>query len=690
MPFSFLNTALLAGLAAAALPILIHLFSRRKVAKVPFSSLQFLEEIAKKRVRRMKLTQWIILALRVLALALLALALGRPAFQGDFALGKSRGESAVAMILDRSFSMGAEGTQATLWESALERADQVFSAMESNDQVTLISVDPADDTLEPYPGPDAARDAVRLWDPGFGATDYAASVRRAASVLAQATALNKELFLISDFQASGLKGAVEEGGGHLGAELPENVRIYLVPVHDETIANAAIETARLEGSAVDQRVFVQVAQHADVAADDITVTVEAGAEVLGEAVISVGARDVQTVRVALTRLPGEGEELRARITRDRLATDDVRYVPALGTGQIKTLLVQDPAAPSPFLALALDPAGQGGRFQVTRIPPAALGSSDLSETRLVVLDNITLLSREAIMRLRGWRQAGGAVFISLGERTDLRYTNEQILPALFEGVTLDNLLGADEATSVSYSLTPRAAGHEAFQGFNAEVGSPLTGASFWRVVAVRNGPGVRTLAEFGPGLPALVQGDRALLFASSLDGKWNNLPAHAAFVPLLHQSLDAILREGAEDNLLVGDAVTGVADQAAVPSGVDILGYGPDGAVLDVALQVVPRGISMRTEPARAPGFYTVRAGARGLVRRAVNVDPGESDLTPTEPATLAALFPNHKVEILPAGSALGTPIREARYGREFWRELVLLVLLIMAVEGWLSRRGVT
>ena len=73
MPFSFLNAAFLVGAVAAVVPILIHLFSRRKVARIPFSSIRFLEEIARRRVRRMRLTQWIILALRVLALALLAL-----------------------------------------------------------------------------------------------------------------------------------------------------------------------------------------------------------------------------------------------------------------------------------------------------------------------------------------------------------------------------------------------------------------------------------------------------------------------------------------------------------------------------------------------------------------------------------------------------------------------------------------
>ncbi len=294
------------------------------------------------------------------------------------------------------------------------------------------------------------------------------------------------------------------------------------------------------------------------------------------------------------------------------------------------------------------------------------------------------------MRLRQWRAAGGAIFIALGDRVDLRYYNESILPALFPGVSLGNLLGTNEATGSSYTLTPRAPGHRTFAGFEAEVGTPLTGASFWRIVEIRNNPGVRTLAEFGPGLPALVQGEGALLFASSLDSRWNNLPTHAAFLPLLHQGLDAVLEEGSEERVMVGEAVEGLVDRSLVPTGAELVCIGPDGLILGVTSQIVPRGLQIRSEPAPVPGFYTIRAVDRVLIRRAVNLDAeAESDLTPMSRDELRRVFSGDRVQIIEAGSPIGTPVREARYGREIWRELVVLVLLLMLCEAWLSRRGV-
>jgi len=695
MPFSFLNAAILTGIAAGALPILIHLFSRRKITRIPFSSLQFLEQISRRRVKRVRLTQWIILALRVLAIALLAFALSRPAFRGDFALGKSRGESAVAVLLDRSFSMAADGAAESLWDKAKARTEEVLDVLETRDRVFFVGVDPRDDAVDAYPDPLSARDALRGMEVGYGATDLESGIRRAAGALAQATALNKELFIVSDFQTSGIPGGVDLGVTDLGRELPPEVRVFLLPVDEGRIPNTAIEDARAEGSAVEQRIRAIIARHGNTSVDDLAVTVESSGDVLGEYLTSLGGDTRHAADVVLSRLPGAGESLITRISRDRLPVDDVRYVPPMGAGRVVAAVVQEPAQQSPFLPLALSPGEAGGRFEVRRIAPEELGRSerrqavDLSDIRLLVLDNVTSLPREALSRLRAWREAGGLLFVALGDRVDLRYYNEDLLPALFPGVSLGNLLGTDEATGTSYSLVPRSPGHIAFGGFETTVGQPLTGASFWKIVEVKADAEVRTLAEFGPGLPALVEGSGSLLFASSLDGKWNNFPTHAAFLPLIHQSLESILQRGGDELAAVGEPVQGTVERSEVPAGAELLCTGPAGLELAVQTRVVSRGMQLWSAPAPQPGFYEMRAGDRVLFRRAVNVDPVESDLTPLPHAELRALFTGDRVKLLEPETALRAPVREARYGREFWREMVAMVLILAVTEAWLARRGV-
>ena len=85
---SFLNPLFLLGLAAAAIPIIIHVLTRRRPREVMFPSLEFLTEVNQNEIRRLRIKQWLLLALRALAVAAIALAMARPALKG--AVGRAR------------------------------------------------------------------------------------------------------------------------------------------------------------------------------------------------------------------------------------------------------------------------------------------------------------------------------------------------------------------------------------------------------------------------------------------------------------------------------------------------------------------------------------------------------------------------------------------------------------------------
>ncbi len=76
MPLVFANPALLLGALAAAVPVIIHFLSRRKVQRKKFSDLRFLDEVQAKQARSLGIRRWLLLLLRVLAILLIALAFG--------------------------------------------------------------------------------------------------------------------------------------------------------------------------------------------------------------------------------------------------------------------------------------------------------------------------------------------------------------------------------------------------------------------------------------------------------------------------------------------------------------------------------------------------------------------------------------------------------------------------------------
>ena len=87
MNFTFLNGAFLFAALAALLPLLIHLISRRRVATIDFSSLRFLKELERKRIRRVRLRQILLLIVRSLIILAAALSLARPTLKGSFGGG---------------------------------------------------------------------------------------------------------------------------------------------------------------------------------------------------------------------------------------------------------------------------------------------------------------------------------------------------------------------------------------------------------------------------------------------------------------------------------------------------------------------------------------------------------------------------------------------------------------------------
>ena len=103
----FLTPLLLLGLAALAIPVLVHLIHRERAQVVQFPSLMFLERVPFRSMRRQKIRNWPLFLVRCAALILLILAFARPFFTGSNAVaGALGGGREIVLLLDQSYSMG--------------------------------------------------------------------------------------------------------------------------------------------------------------------------------------------------------------------------------------------------------------------------------------------------------------------------------------------------------------------------------------------------------------------------------------------------------------------------------------------------------------------------------------------------------------------------------------------------------
>src|SRR5947209_8407430 len=180
---AFLNRIFLLGALAATLPVLVHLVRRTRAVRLQFPSLMFLRRIEQKTIRKRRLRNWLLLALRCAALLLLALAFARPYFSGASAASAASNVTSSVILIDASYSM----RYGDVFNRARQAARNVINESPSSEQFAVVQFSRSYDVLVPMkPNRDEALAAVAQMQPGLGATDYLQAVQAAISLLKDA------------------------------------------------------------------------------------------------------------------------------------------------------------------------------------------------------------------------------------------------------------------------------------------------------------------------------------------------------------------------------------------------------------------------------------------------------------------------------------------------------------------------
>jgi hypothetical protein len=607
---------------------------------------------------------------------------------------------------------------ATRFTEARQRAREVIDLLDEGDRAVLVFT--AAPLRVPYENP--VRDpSLLLEEVQRAATrpsraDLAGALERVRPVLAGAKTLNREIFIISDFQ----RNQVEEILGGSGAQpargdsaapgsaltLPPDTRVYLVPVSAAGTANLAAVGALYESDPAGPggRLTVRLRNTGETPFTETSVqaiAADGSGRVLGEGYVTVEAGASAQTAFAVPQAPPDGR-LVVRSAPDLLERDDARYVVTSETSHFRVLVVtggplSDPSVreEARFVLLALDPwrgaallepgaeepaeAGEAPLFEVSTVSETDFGLRGAVDADAVLLLNVGRLSAAGVELLEQFRRDGGGVVMALGDRVDPRLYNTLILPRLAQ-LRLEDAEGEPGAGSY-FALRPSAAGHPVFEGFPVAPGGALTRARFQRLVRVRPGPATRVIAEFGADRPGLVEEPGLLLFASSLDRRWSDFPTSASFLPFLHRALLYVILGGraGRGDLRVGDALSWPMAREGARA------QGPGGIELPLTVAQTDQGPLLRSGPAPEPGFY-----ALGDATLAVNVDTRESDLAPMTEAQAERLFGAGAVRLAP-GAAIARQVQETRYGRELWKLCLALAFLVLVAESLIARgRGVS
>ncbi len=646
---AFLSPLVLLGLAAAAIPLIIHLFNFRKPKRVDFSSLTFLRELEKHTMRRMRLKQWLLLLLRMLSISCLVLAFARPTQSSDWnGVFSERSPTTMAIVVDNSLSMTMRDIQGSYIDQAKALASALLESAQPGDELIIVpsSFEP-DATSAEFASREATLDAVEELHVSFRADALSSALSRTASLLEGASNPVREIFLLSDLQATTLLDSTN-------TVTPENIRLTLMPLGERDHANVAVTDI----SIVSQ--IIEPGQPVEMNATIARFGGEAegyGASVFLEeervAQTSVDLKENEAETVSFTFTPTRRGWLRGevRIEPDEAEWDDVRYF-ALHVPQAqRVLVVRGTNARADLVAVALGVAAERGTLDVTQVDESNLAAAGVENFDAVVLVGPGNLSSGEVALLERYVVDGGGLMLFPGDEAGVL---DGLVGALGGG-RFGGVMGERDGPSLG-GFGSADLEHPLFEGvFDNAAGRPRLESPevLYAERYIPAGIDESTLIRLAGGTPFLQevrhgQGS-ALIYTVAPDPRWSDYAMRGLFIPLLYRSVMylATTASGASASYTVGENDVLRVEGATQASPLRIISQTSE--EWTPTQRTVPGGVLIdMDESIPTPGVYDVMQGGTLLRRVAINLDPLESDL-----ATLSASEAIEQLE-----EATGRPVR--------------------------------
>lgn len=694
-------------LAAAAVPLLVHLLARSRPRETAFSSLLFLRELMRRYARRRQPKDWLLLLLRTLLCAALAAAFLLPVLTREVG---GQGGRALVLVLDNTASMGAADGQQLRMARALAAAEGAVRELGADDAVNLV-------TLAGYPRflfdrPEAAREMVlrelaRTRSVPAASSGVQEALRAAVEQIRHLPeGVKGELMVISDFQRRGWESV------DFDAVLPRDIPVRFVnvaqaqQVENSFIAGLSLHPAHpLPGQEVTATVLVQssvppsaesrgaeVSHGSQVAkgSDGVQGAQDAprseAAQGGGSMSVTLAAGDLRLTQPCTLRADGSGEVqfrleapsagsqwvLQARTEGDAFPEDNVRRLAVPLADHLDCLVIAPERSQGGFLLRALEkvpflrtlqlPALSQQRADV--IVWTAPEAGDAEEIRRCLDEGATVLlapdlredgALSAVLaghggRFRGETRSGGK-----GWRLRLSAPGDRVFE-LFRGIPMEAL-------------------------WDCEHYARLEGS--WEDLLP---PGSTVLLRYEDGVPALARVARGrgclLIWNMAVTGRDNRMGYSPLFLPLLAESLLRSREDQAPPEPVAGLDVLEF-EAPAREEVADLSLRNEAGEELEVQEAPLRPGrprVLRSTQPA-LPGLYRWMRGETTLAQTAVNFPSEESELRLMDLRRLPQQPVSADEEAEAGALASDLPNRV-----ELWPWLLVLALLCWLTELLLCR----
>jgi hypothetical protein len=526
---SFTYPAFLFALSAIAIPIIIHLFNFRKFKTVYFSNVRFLKEVKQETQAKSKLKHLLVLAARILFIIFLVLAFAQP-FMPVINKKISRGDKAVSIFIDNSFSMDAVNKNGTLLDEAKKRALEIVAAYKPSDRFQLLTNDfegrhqrlvNKEEFIEWL-------DEIKI-SPATRSIDEITS--RAFDVLQQSGIKNKTAFIISDFQKSISKLEAVKND--------TSISVRLLPLTAAEKSNVYIDTCWFETPVRQynqvEKLHVRIRNNSDKDLENNSIKLfinnvqktpasfNAEKNSQAEVVLSFASRDagIQHCRIELNDYP--------------VTFDDKFYFSFQVSKTINVLCINPmgTATESPYLNKLF---GSDSLFVLKNMIENQLDYSKLGENNLIILNELKNISSGLSQELKRFTDNGGSVLVFPPYDADLTSYKE------FSLISQSNYFEKQDTTdtkvdkiNLEHDIYKDVFERKIFSASNLDL--PKVSAHYVMSKSTRSKEEYLLRLQNGDVFLARYPQGKGKLYlcAGGLSSSFSNFAKHAIFVPTLYK-----------------------------------------------------------------------------------------------------------------------------------------------------------
>lgn len=684
---AFLQSGFLIALLAIAIPIAIHLIYRRKAIKWRFAAFDFLLRSHRRVARRLQIKQLLLLILRCLLYIILAIAFAKPFLRWAQDTNPSM-PRALVIIVDDSMSMSYTEVQgSSLFDQARTSALNMLRNLRGEDKVALLRGSASTRPLS-YEQTELSFDRAAVeqklhrWTHSYRTTDLPTALRRAAAILQPIKGYHPQIAVFSDFARHAFDGSSSP-------KLPPLPEVTLFPIRPQKLHNRAIVDLQIAPVPIAgpnaYHLNITVHNFSDHIAKDLPIKVMLNNRPRVQGFVTIPPQTSAQKKFALQLTQTGIYSGFVEIGADPLLADNRYYFALLARQSPRILLINgDPRTIAHldelfYLERALKDPRQ--HFAITTVS----GTNQLpapSDFHAIFLCNVSELPSAWLGDLQRFVERGGGLFISMGDQIDPNYYNQNI-PTLLPRQLRHTALAAQRPDGTGIAVQRHFGAlkseHPLFRELYTD-GFIFQSAQVTRLMLVEPRSQQQdgsVLWRYSHGPPALLERQigkgRVLLWTTTIDRDWTNLPIRPFFMPWMHQVVTYLsggVRFEQAHSLHIDQTTSLTKISGQEPIQIEP----PSGS----PFWLQPKQDVFNFPGGEVPGIYKfMRNGIIiPILPQIVNVDTRESDLTPIETKQLAAIG-----ELSASTSTLSDP-----QSTRLWPLLFLFLILIFFTETLILR----